>query len=98
MRPAGLKAFEARTENRSGIYAYEQMKPELADPYGKTLRRNKAAWQFFQAQTASYRKLVSWWVLSAKREETRLKRLSQLIEHSAEGRTVPQYTRAKKSG
>ncbi len=98
MRPAGLKAFGARTENRSGIYAYEQRKPELEEPYAEMLRRNKAAWQFFQAQTASYRKLVSWWVLSAKREETRLKRLSQLVEHSAGGRTVPQYTRAKKSG
>ncbi len=96
MRPAGLRAFEARTENRSGIYTYEQRSPELEEPYAKRLRRNKAAWQFFQAQTASYRKALSWWVLSAKREETRLKRLAQIIEHSAEGRTVPQFTREKK--
>lgn len=98
MRPAGEKAFAARTENRSGIYAYEQRQPELAEPFAKMMRQNKAAWEFFQAQPASYRKTVSWWIVSAKREETRLKRLSQLIEDSAQGRTIPQYTRQKKSG
>ena len=98
MRPAGMKAFEARTENRSGIYAYEQRGPELDEPYAKKMRRNKAAWKFFQAQTASYRKLVSWWVSSAKKEETRLKRLGKLIEDYAAGRTLPQFTRTKKSG
>ncbi len=97
MRPEGQQAFQARTENRSGIYAYEQRQPELVAPYGQMLRQNKAAWTFFQAQTASYRKMVSWWVLSAKREETRLKRLRQLIADSAEGRTIRQFTRQKKS-
>lgn len=98
MRPAGEQAFAARTENRSGIYAYEQRQPELEEPYRTKLRQNKVAWQFFQAQPASYRKTVSWWILSAKKEETRLKRLEQLIEDSAQGRTIPQYTRQKKSG
>ena len=98
MRPAGVKAFEARDENRSRIYAYEQREQGLAEPYAKKMRRNKAAWKFFQAQTASYRKLVGSWVSSAKKEETRLKRLEQLIEDSAAGRTIPQYTRAKKTG
>lgn len=97
MRPAGEKAFAARTENRSGIYAYEQRQPELVEPYAKKLRQNKAAWKFFQAQPASYRKTVSWWIVSAKKEETRLKRLTQLIEVSAQGRTIPQYTRRKKA-
>lgn len=97
MRPEGLKAFEARTENRSAIYAYEQRGPELPEPYAKKLRRDKAAWKFFQAQTASYRKLASWWVASAKKEETRLKRLEKLIEDSAAGRTLPQFTREKKT-
>jgi len=96
MRPAGEKAFQARTENRSGIYAYEQRKPELEEPYRKQIRRNKEAWKFFQAQPASYRKAASWWVLSAKKEETRLRRLGQLIDDSAHGRTLPQFTRTKK--
>ncbi len=97
MRPAGRKAFEARTENRSGIYAYEQRKPEFEGPYAKLLRENRAAWKFFQSRTASYRKLATWWVLSAKKEETRLKRLAKLIEDSAAGRTIPQFTRAPKT-
>jgi len=97
MRPAGERAFAARTENRSGVYAYEQREPELVGPYGEKLRQNKAAWKFFEAQTASYRKTASWWVLSAKKEETRLKRLEKLIEDSAAGRTIPQLTRTKKS-
>lgn len=98
MRPSGERAFAARTENRSGIYAYEQRQTELVEPYAKRLRGNKAAWKFFEAQTASYRKAASWWVLSAKREETRMKRLDILIEDSAAGRTLKQFTRTKKMG
>ena len=88
MLPAGMKAFAARKENRSGIYAYEQRSPELVEPYVGKLKRNKAAWEFFQAQPASYRKVMNWWVVSAKQEETRLKRLARLIEESAAGRRM----------
>jgi uncharacterized protein YdeI (YjbR/CyaY-like superfamily) len=97
MRPAGLKAFEARLENRSGIYSYEQRSPELPVQYEKKLKKNVAAWKFFQAQSPSYRKAVNWYVLSARKEETRLKRLGQLIEDSAQGRRIPQFTVLKKS-
>jgi uncharacterized protein YdeI (YjbR/CyaY-like superfamily) len=85
MQPAGMKAFAARKENRSGIYSYEQRSPELVEPYLGKLKRNKAAWKFFQAQPPSYRKIMNWWVVSAKKEETRLKRLNQLISESAHG-------------
>jgi uncharacterized protein YdeI (YjbR/CyaY-like superfamily) len=88
MRPAGEKAFAARVENRSGIYAYEQRKPELPEQYDKKLRQNKAAWEFFKSQAPSYRKVATWWVVSAKKEETRLQRLEKLIEVSAEGRRL----------
>jgi uncharacterized protein YdeI (YjbR/CyaY-like superfamily) len=88
MRPAGLKAFEARKENRSGIYAYEQRSPELLEPYAGILKRNKAAWKFFQAQPPSYRKTINWWIVSAKQEETRLRRLNKLIEESAADRRL----------
>ena len=88
MQPAGLKAFAARKENRSGIYSYEQRSPELVEPYQAKLKRNKAAWKFFQSQSAWYRKTMNWWVVSAKQEETRLKRLDKLIEESAQGRRV----------
>ena len=88
MQPAGLKAYEARKENRSGIYAYEQRSPELVEPYLTTFKRNKKAWVFYQAQPPSYRKVLNWWVISAKQEETRLKRLEQLIEKSAQGERI----------
>jgi uncharacterized protein YdeI (YjbR/CyaY-like superfamily) len=88
MQPAGLKAFEARKENRSGIYAYEQRSAELVEPYLGKLKRNRSAWEFFQSQPAGYRKQMNWWVVSAKQEETRLKRLARLIEESAAGRRL----------
>lgn len=97
MRPAGLKAFQAREENRSGIYSYEQRLPDLPDPYRRVLKKNTAAWKFFQAKSPSYRKAANWWVLSAKKEETRLKRLDKLIEYSAQGQTIPQFTPIRKS-
>ena len=88
MQPAGLKAYRARKENRSGIYAYEQRSPELIEPYAGKLKRNKAAWKFFQAQPPGYRKTMNWWIVSAKQEETRLKRLNKLIEESEQGRRM----------
>jgi len=84
MRPAGLQAFEVRKENRSRIYSYEQGGHTLPEPYQTILKENKAAWDFFHAQPPSYRKLVGWWVASAKKEETRLKRLDKLIEASVQ--------------
>ena len=88
MRPAGLKAFEARRANKSGIYAYEQRREQLEEPYQGILQRNKAAWVFFQAQPPGYRKTLGWWVLSARQEETRLRRLKKLIEQSAIGKRL----------
>lgn len=93
MQPAGLKAFQARRENRSGVYSYERRPESLEEPYQGMLRKNEAAWAFFQAQPPSYRKAATWWVLSAKREETRLGRLARLIENSASGRPIPPLTR-----
>ena len=88
MQPAGLKAYAARKENRSGIYSYEQRSTELVEPYLGKLKRNKAAWRFFQAQPPGYRKIMNWWVVSAKQEATRLKRIEKLIEESAQGRRM----------
>jgi uncharacterized protein YdeI (YjbR/CyaY-like superfamily) len=95
MQPAGLQAYEARKENSSGIYSYEQRSDELPEPYAQELRQNEAAWEFYQAQPPSYRKAAGWWVVSAKQEETRHRRLAQLIEDSAQGRTIPPLTRTK---
>jgi uncharacterized protein YdeI (YjbR/CyaY-like superfamily) len=95
--PAGLKAFEARQENRSGIYSYEHRTERLPEPYETIFKRNKAAWKFFQSRPPGYRKTAGWWVVSAKKEETRLKRLGALIEDSAEGRTIGPLSPTKKS-
>jgi len=86
MTPAGLRAFDVRNENRSGIYSYEQRSDTLPEPYARTMRKHKAAWAFFRAQPPSYRKTIVWWVASAKKEETRLKRLDALIEDSSRER------------
>ncbi len=88
MLPAGTKAFAARTENKSGIYSYEQREATLPEPYGAILRGNRKAHAFFESQPPGYRKTACWWVVSAKREQTRLKRLQTLIEESAHGRRL----------
>jgi uncharacterized protein YdeI (YjbR/CyaY-like superfamily) len=96
MRPAGVQAFERRTGNRSEIYAYEQrMGAKLSAEYEKKLRANKKAWKYFEAQPPWYRRTASWRVISAKREETRLKRLAQLIDDSANGRAIRELRRNK---
>lgn len=85
MRPAGLAAFAARQESKSRIYAYEQPRDQLEEPYAGILKKNKRASAFFEKQPPSYRKVVGWWVVSAKKEETRMARLRRLIEVSATG-------------
>jgi uncharacterized protein YdeI (YjbR/CyaY-like superfamily) len=90
MRPTGLKAFAARIENKSGIYSYEQRTTELEEPFAKLLKKNKTAWNFFKTQPPSYRKMIGWWIISAKKEETRLARLAKLISESAKGKRLLQ--------
>jgi uncharacterized protein YdeI (YjbR/CyaY-like superfamily) len=86
MQPSGLKAFVARIENRSGIYSYEQRSNEFEQPYTKLLKKNKAAWKFFEKQPPFYRKMIGWWIVSAKKEDTRMSRLKKLISESAKGK------------
>jgi uncharacterized protein YdeI (YjbR/CyaY-like superfamily) len=93
MRPAGLKAFQERTGERSGIYAYEQKNAAGLGVYEKQFRANKKAWKFFEAQAPWYRKTATWWVISAKKEDTRLKRLATLINDSEHCRTIQRLTR-----
>lgn len=92
MLPTGLAAFEARREARSGIYSHEQGHVDLPEIYLGLLRRNATAWEFYEKQPASYRKAVNWWIASAKKEETRRRRLDSMIASSAQGERVPQFT------
>lgn len=93
MHPAGLAAFARRTEGRSAVYSFEQEEVELGRVYEKWFRADRAAWTFFQGQPPSYRKAAMWWVISAKQEETQLRRLETLIDDSANGRRIKHLTR-----
>jgi len=97
MQPAGRKAFQAREEAKSVVYAYEQKEDaRLTGPYEKRFKANVKAWAFFQAQAPWYQRAASWWVVSAKQEQTREKRLATLMEDSENGRTLRQLTRNPK--
>jgi uncharacterized protein YdeI (YjbR/CyaY-like superfamily) len=98
MQPAGVEAFRSRADSRSQIYSYEQRPPELVEPYKGIFRKENTAWAFYQAQPPYYRKVTTWWVVSAKKEETRLKRLRALIEDSRLGRRIKELARPEPSG
>jgi uncharacterized protein YdeI (YjbR/CyaY-like superfamily) len=89
MSAAGLAAFEARGDDRTAVYSYEQRKAATLEPaQEKLFRRDHAAWRFFSEQAPWYRRAAAHWVTSAKKEETRRKRLETLIADSRAGRLV----------
>ena len=92
MKAAGLWAFEQRSAARSAVYAYENAQKELPPDFEREFRANAKAWQFFEAQAPSYRRVAIYWIVSAKREETRRRRLANLIEDSAAGRRLARYS------
>jgi uncharacterized protein YdeI (YjbR/CyaY-like superfamily) len=96
VRPAGMKAFEARSEDRTAIYAYENRPADLDGEYADEFRRNAKAWEFWQSQAPWYRRTASHWVTSAKKEETRRKRLATLIADSEAGRRIGPLSREPK--
>jgi len=85
MEPAGRAAFEARDRARTNLYSFERETAELGEELEAEFRSRPAAWAFFQAQPPSYRKMVTHWVVSAKREDTRKRRLARLIADSGKG-------------
>jgi uncharacterized protein YdeI (YjbR/CyaY-like superfamily) len=93
MTSLGVKAFERRRENRSGIYSHEQRPVKLTEPYANLLAKSRLAHKFFAKQAPSYQRAAIWWVISAKKEETRLKRARTLIELSGQGELIPQFTK-----
>jgi uncharacterized protein YdeI (YjbR/CyaY-like superfamily) len=82
MQPQGLASFEKRTENKSRIYAHEITEANLSADFEKQFKANKIAWDYFQSLAPSYRKISANWVMSAKQEATRIKRLNELIADS----------------
>jgi uncharacterized protein YdeI (YjbR/CyaY-like superfamily) len=95
MAPAGLEAFERRDEGRTIDYSYELNAAALGPAAEKAFRANRKAWTFFESQAPSYQRVAKFWVTSAKREETREKRLAVLIADSARGRRL-RITRSDK--
>ncbi len=90
MTPAGEAAFAARREEPPGTLSYERRHEAAFDAEQEAMfRANKRAWEWFSAQTPSYRTSATFWVVSAKRPETRARRLATLVECSAERRRVP---------
>ena len=92
MHPAGVAAFEARDPVRQKRYSYENRQVSLAPEYEKAFRADKKAWGWFEAMPPSYRRPATWWVMSAKKEETRQRRLATLIADSAAGRKIVPLT------
>jgi uncharacterized protein YdeI (YjbR/CyaY-like superfamily) len=94
MTAAGSHAFSLRTPERTGVYSFERNEAAELDPSeAKQLRANKKAAAFFAAQAPWYCRAATHWIVSAKRPETRARRLAQLIADSAAGRTIPPLTR-----
>jgi uncharacterized protein YdeI (YjbR/CyaY-like superfamily) len=97
MRPAGEAAFARRREDRSGIYSYEQGgEPVLEPEHEARFRADAAAWEYFTSRPPSYRKPALWWVISAKKPETRERRIATLIADSAAGRRLKHLTPRKR--
>ena len=88
MHASGLAAYERRDPRRTGIYSFENDPAKLAPDYEKKFRANKKAWKFFEEQPAYYKRLMIFRTMAAKKEETRIRRLDQLIECSANGHRV----------
>ncbi len=95
MKPAGLEAYKKRREENSHTYSFEQRIVSLDKQYEAIFRKSSKAWEFFNSQVPSYQKPVIHWVMSAKQETTRLKRLNILINSSEEGEWIPLMRWAK---
>jgi uncharacterized protein YdeI (YjbR/CyaY-like superfamily) len=89
---AGLEAFVQPDKKKSKLYSYEVGSRQFDSEFEKQFRANHQAWEFYQAQAPWYRRVSCFWVMSAKREETRLRRLARLIDDSAHGRRIEQLT------
>jgi uncharacterized protein YdeI (YjbR/CyaY-like superfamily) len=93
MKPEGLAAFDARDESRMSRYSFEREQASLPPEYDAMFRKNRDAWKFFESQPPGYRKTATWWVISAKREETRRRRLDVLIRDSSNGERIAMLRR-----
>ncbi len=97
MTEHGLRVFETRDEKRAERYSYEQKTSKLSRAQEKLFRANPKAWKFFKAQAPWYKRVTTWWIVSAIKPETRERRLAELIRDSAAGRRIHMITSSRKS-
>jgi uncharacterized protein YdeI (YjbR/CyaY-like superfamily) len=88
MTPAGLAAFEARDLSKTSRYSFEREAASFSPAQQGQFKADKKAWSFFEQQPPGYRKIATFWVVSAKQEETRARRLASLIKECAQGRRI----------
>jgi uncharacterized protein YdeI (YjbR/CyaY-like superfamily) len=91
--PAGIRAYEQRDPEKANRYSFERENIALTPEMEKEFRRNRKAWAFFQSQPPSYTKAALWWVVQAKQESTRRRRLATLIADSSNGLRIAQLRR-----
>jgi len=96
MTTAGLKSYAAREPERSGVYSFENAPRALGPADEKQFKADKAAWEFFRRQPPGYQRIAIWFVTSAKKPETRARRLTRLIAESRSGRRLGQVSSANK--
>ena len=94
MTPTGLQIFEERDRRKAGLYSFENASQELDKELRARFRLRKSAWEFFQQQPPGYRRTSIFWIMSAKKEETRVRRLEQLISASESGQRLGVITGA----
>lgn len=92
MRPPGLSTFQARDPERTGIYSFEKAPAKFSVAQTRLFKKDRGAWTWFAAQAPSYRRVATHWVVSAKQETTRARRLESLIVHCAAGKKLRQFT------
>lgn len=96
MHESGLHVFNNRDKKMAGLYSFEQKEIKFTPALSKLMKANKKAWEYFCKAPPGYRKTAAWWVISAKQEETRLRRMKVLIADSAAGRRIALLAPAKK--
>jgi uncharacterized protein YdeI (YjbR/CyaY-like superfamily) len=94
MTKAGLAAYAAREAKRTGVYSFERKAAKLAPDFVRRFRANAAAWEWFEAQAPWYRRTSTFWVMNAKREETRERRLAKLIACCVRREPIPELKRS----
>lgn len=95
IKPSGLRAFEGRDPKKADLYSFENEPRKLAPEFEKRFKKNRKAWSFFEALPPFFKKTSVFWIMSAKKEETRLRRLKMFMDSCARGERLGVITGKK---